>query len=64
MNTVVRCWCVFFLAETRSRSRFVRNMASQEKCGLTEEILELVFDSDAENDVCDDDNVLLDDAKY
>ncbi|KAL1438378.1 hypothetical protein MTO96_047996 [Rhipicephalus appendiculatus] len=36
-------------------------MASRKKRGLTdEEILNLVFDSDPESDVCDDDDALLD----
>ncbi|KAH8038363.1 hypothetical protein HPB51_001146 [Rhipicephalus microplus] len=41
----------------------VQNMASRRKRGLTEdEILQLVFDSDAESDICDDD-VSLDDGE-
>ncbi|KAH6921349.1 hypothetical protein HPB50_027663 [Hyalomma asiaticum] len=42
-------------------SRLFRNMASRKKRGLTdEEILNLVFESDQESDVCDEDYVLLD----
>ncbi|KAL3256539.1 hypothetical protein MRX96_046598 [Rhipicephalus microplus] len=39
-------------------------MALRRKRGLTEdEILQLVFDSDAESDICDDEDVSLDDEK-
>ncbi|KAH7934534.1 hypothetical protein HPB51_029101 [Rhipicephalus microplus] len=39
-------------------------MASRRKRGLTEdEILQLVFDSDAESDICDDEDVSLDDGE-
>ncbi|KAL3254879.1 hypothetical protein MRX96_046724 [Rhipicephalus microplus] len=39
-------------------------MASRRKRGLTEdEILQLVFDSDAESDICDDEGVSLDDGE-
>lgn len=42
----------------------VQNMASRRKRGLTEdEILQLVFDSDAESDICDDEDVSLDDGE-
>lgn len=53
---------VFFSSEAKGAlSRLFRNMASRKKCGLTdEEILNLVFDSDQESDVCDEDDVLLD----
>lgn len=43
----------------------VQKMASRRKRGLTEdEILQLVFDSDAESDICDDEDVSLDDGEY
>ncbi|KAH8028841.1 hypothetical protein HPB51_019930 [Rhipicephalus microplus] len=42
----------------------VQNMASRRKRGLREdEILQLVFDSDAESDICDDEDVSLDDEE-
>uniref|UniRef100_A0A6G5ABU7 Putative piggybac transposable element-derived n=1 Tax=Rhipicephalus microplus TaxID=6941 RepID=A0A6G5ABU7_RHIMP len=72
MDIVVHCWSYFvrvwscFVCEVSEAiaTGLVQNMASRRKRGLTEdEILQLVFDSDAESDICDDEDVSLDDGE-